>query len=131
MAQGSSEPDTGRGMVNGATIQTIRPNLTAHVCEAKLGAQLTLRCLREFEDRRLFSPKLCAAKERYRLTSNLWNGVFCTLVEVCLWCDASRVRIRRKSTNLCIVFEVTSVRAGCRQVIDVSGHCSGELLQVV
>jgi hypothetical protein len=38
MAQGSSEPDTGRGMVNGATIQAIQPNLTAHVCEAKLGA---------------------------------------------------------------------------------------------
>jgi hypothetical protein len=59
MAQGSSEPDTGRGMVSGATIQTIQPNLTAHVCEAKLGAQLTLRCLREFEDRRLSFHQNC------------------------------------------------------------------------
>jgi hypothetical protein len=26
--------------------------------------------------------------------------------------------------------EVTSVRAGCRQVIEIGGHCSGELVQV-
>jgi len=36
-----------------------------------------------------------------------------------------------QAKNLRILPEVTSVRAGCRQVIDVSGHCSREPLQVV
>src|SRR5215475_9282091 len=45
-----------------------------------------------------------------------------------LICLIFGVQSRRKSTNLCIVLKVTSVRAGCRQVIDVSGDCSREPL---
>src|SRR5262249_50795454 len=47
-------------------------------------------------------------------------GVFATVVTVCLCCAALRPRMSCKSKNLCIVVEVTSVRAiGGKSLISV------------
>ena len=61
----------------------------------------------------------CVLLKTSRLTFNLeWR--FCIVVAVCLCCAALRPRMSCKSKNLCIVVEVTSVRAvGGKSLISV------------
>jgi len=54
-----------------------------------------------------------------------------TRLTVCHCCAACYVRLRYKSNNLRMAPKLLSVRAGCRQVIGVSGDCSRERLQAV
>jgi hypothetical protein len=89
--------------------------------------------VRKFENglpgRHIFSSKLCAAEN---VTLHIQFGM--TFLHSChgvpLLCRTS-ASDELQIQNLSMVVEVPSVRAAWRQVIDLSGHSSGELLQVM
>jgi hypothetical protein len=55
----------------------------------------------------------------------------CSAFAVCRCCVTCLVRIQLRLADFLHSVRVASVRAGCRQAIDVYGYCSRELLQAV